>query len=388
MKRLICIVFFLNFSLLYSQRLNIAVFYNQRITSCVVSVYLGSYKVYADTAYVATLSLNETWSVIYNNDSVEIRNIAGKFGTYKQLRFVGSEQNNVLKYKPTIPSMSQRYYDDDMVVKAENHHLNFYNYVDMDDYICGVVESESGYQPATAFYKTQAILCRTFALENIGKHYTEGFHLCDGVHCQAYKGKNYSLSYHSIISQAVNDTKDLVIVDSSGTVITATFHASCGGQTMNSEEVWGRPKYYLRSVSDPYCQYQRNTAWEKTISIADFKKFLSENKVSVDNLTAEDFNFSQTQRKAYYKIKNDNISLRKIRENFNLKSTYFSVKADGDSLIFSGKGFGHGVGLCQDGAIQMAKKGFSYSDIIRFYYKGVRIVSYKSLPFYQSILGE
>ncbi|NMC98338.1 MAG: hypothetical protein GYA62_01260, partial [Bacteroidales bacterium] len=86
--------------------------------------------------------------------------------------------------------------------------------------------------------------------------------------------------------------------------------------------------------------------------------------------------------------KNDNISLRKIRENFNLKSTYFSVKADGDSLIFSGKGFGHGVGLCQDGAIQMAKKGFSYSDIIRFYYKGVRIVSYKSLPFYQSILGE
>ena len=160
MKRLICIVFFLNFSLLYSQRLNIAVFYNQRITSCVVSVYLGSYKVYADTAYVATLSLNETWSVIYNNDSVEIRNIAGKFGTYKQLRFVGSEQNNVLKYKPTIPSMSQRYYDDDMVVKAENHHLNFYNYVDMDDYICGVVESESGYQPATEFYKTQAILCQ------------------------------------------------------------------------------------------------------------------------------------------------------------------------------------------------------------------------------------
>lgn len=388
MKRLVIIGLFLNFSLIYAQKLNIAVFYNQKITSCVVSVYLGSYKVYSDTSYIATLSLNETWSLIYNHDSIEIRNLSGRLSTYKQLRFVGMEQNNVLKYKPTIPSLAQRYYDDDMLIKAERNQLNFYNYVDMEDYVCGVVESESGYQSAIEFYKTQAILCRTFALENIGKHYTEGFHLCDGVHCQAYKGKNYSLSYHSIISQAVNDTKDLVIVDSSGTVITATFHASCGGQTMNSEDVWGRPKYYLRSVNDPYCQYQRNTAWEKKISIDDFKKILSENKISVENLSNVDFNFSQTQRKAFYKIKNENVSLRKIRENFNLKSTFFSVRSDGDSLIFTGKGFGHGVGLCQDGAIQMAKKGYAYSDIISFYYRGVRIVSYKSLPFYQSILGE
>ncbi|MGQ9846070.1 MAG: SpoIID/LytB domain-containing protein [Bacteroidales bacterium] len=388
MRHLIVIMLFLNFSLLYAQKLNVAVFYKEKVTSCLVSVYIGKYNVFADTTSIATLSINETWQLTYNNDSIEIRSIDKKFGKYKKIRFQGIEMNNVLKYKPIIPSLNQRYYDDDMEIKAENNSLVFNNFVDIEDYVCGVVESETGYQPSIEFYKTQAVLCRTFAFENIGKHYTEGFHLCDGVHCQVYKGKNYSLSYHSIISQAVNDTKDMVIVDSSGTVITAAFHANCGGQTMNSEDVWGKPKYYLRSVNDPYCQYQRNSAWEKKISIADFKKFLSENKISVDNLTAEDFNFSQTQRKAFYKIKNDNISLRKIRENFNLKSTYFSVKADGDSLIFTGKGMGHGVGLCQDGAMQMAKKGFSYSDIINFYYKGVRIVSYKSLPFYQSILGE
>ena len=388
MRHLIAIVLFLNFSFLYAQKLNIAVFFKQKISSCVVSVYLGKYKVFADTIPIATLSINETWSLIYTNDSIEIRNIAGKFGTFKKLRFEGVEISNVLKYKPTIPSFNQRYYDDDMEIKAENNSLIFHNFVDMEDYVCGVVESESGYQPTIEFYKTQAILSRTFALENIGKHYTEGFHLCDGVHCQAYKGKNYSLSYHSIISQAVYDTKDMVIVDSAGNVITATFHANCGGQTMNSEDVWGSSKYYLRSVNDPYCQYQRNTAWERKISIADFKKFLYSNKISVDDLIAEDFNFSQTKREAFYNIKNDNLSLRKIRDNFNLKSTFFSVKSDGDSLIFTGKGFGHGVGLCQDGAIQMAKKGLSYSDIISFYYKGVQIVSYKSLPFYQSILGE
>lgn len=388
MRCSIAIVLFFNLSLLYSQKMNIAVFYKQKITSCVVSVYLGKYKVFADTTPITTLSINETWSLICINDSIQIRNIAGNIGTFKKLRFEGIETNNVLKYKPIIPSLNQRYYDDDMEIKVENNSLIFNNFVDMEDYICGVVESESGYQPAIEFYKTQAILCRTFALENIGKHYIEGFHLCDGVHCQVYKGKNYSLSYHSIISQAVYDTKDMVIVDSAGTVITATFHANCGGQTMNSEDVWGKPKYYLRSVNDPYCQNQRNSVWEKKISLADFKRFLIANKISTDYLTTADFNFSQSQRKAFYRIKNDNISLRKIREYFDMKSTYFSVKADGDSLIFTGKGFGHGVGLCQDGAIQMAKKGLSYSEIISFYYKGVQIVSYKSLPFYQSILGE
>ncbi|NSW45290.1 MAG: SpoIID/LytB domain-containing protein [Bacteroidales bacterium] len=387
MKFRFIILFVLIISNSFAQRLKIAVFYNQHISSCILSVYIGSYKIFSDTNYITTIHQNETFFITAMGDSVELKNVAGRIGYYKKLQFVGNEINNILKYKPTRPSLGQRFYDDDMLVSASKGLLFFINQVDIEDYICGVVESESGYQPAIEFYKTQAILCRTFALENIGKHYTEGFHLCDGVHCQAYKGKNYSLSYHSIIAQAVNDTKDLIIVDSENNVITATYHANCGGQTMNSEDVWGRAKYYLRSVNDSFCQYQRNTTWEKKIPITDFKTFLRTNKFSELSIQS-DLSFNQAFRKAYYKINNDSVSLRKIRESFNLKSSFFSIKPDGDSLIFKGKGYGHGVGLCQDGAIQMAKKGYSYADIITFYFKGVRVVSYKSLPFYQSILGE
>jgi len=387
MKFRFIILFVFIISNSFAQRLKIAVFYNQHISSCILSVYIGSYKIFSDTNYITTIHQNETIFITAMDDSVELKNVAGRIGYYKKLQFVGNDINNVLKYKPTHPSLGQRYYDDDMLISASKGLLWFINQVDIEDYICGVVESESGYQPAIEFYKTQAILCRTFTLENIGKHYTEGFYLCDGVHCQAYKGKNYSLSYHSIITQAVNETKDLIIVDSENNVITATYHANCGGQTMNSEDVWGEPKYYLRSVNDSFCQYQRNTAWEKKISITDFKTFLRANKFSEQNIQG-DLSFSQPIRKAYYKINNDSVSLRKIRESFNLKSTYFSIKNDSDSLIFKGKGYGHGVGLCQDGAIQMAKKGYAYADIINFYFKGVRVVSYKSLPFYQSILGE
>lgn len=68
-----------------------------------------------------------------------------------------------------------------------------------------------------------------------------------------------------------------------------------------------------------------------------------------------------------------NIPLRKIREDFHLKSTFFNICIAEDSVLFSGRGFGHGVGLCQEGAMQMASLGFSAIDILRFYFKDVRI---------------
>jgi stage II sporulation protein D len=77
--------------------------------------------------------------------------------------------------------------------------------------------------------------------------------------------------------------------------------------------------------------------------------------------------------------------LKEIRSDFNLKSTYFSVEDAGETLIFKGKGFGHGIGLCQEGAIRMAKTGYSYSDIIHYYFKNVNIVNLNSLYFFKEV---
>ncbi len=382
------ILFIIIASTLSAQRLNIAVFYNYRISSVVMNVYMGSYNVYEDTVLLMTLVQNDIMLLTAKNDSVEVKKSDGKILRFKKIIFEGISEVNVLKFKPTVPSMQQRYYDDDMQIKTKNGCLCFNNLVRLENYICGVVESESGYQASEEFYKTQAILCRTFTLENLGKHYAEQFNLCDGVHCQAYKGKNYSLSYHAVIAKAVNDTRDLVMVDTSGSVIDAPFHANCGGQTMNAEDVWGSYKYYLRSVNDSFCKYQRNIYWKKKISMVEWKNFLTSNNIDFPLANDTAFNFVQPNRKSFYNIEKDSISLRKIREYFNLKSTFFNLKTEGDSLLISGKGFGHGVGLCQDGAMQMAKRGYSYSNIIAHYYKGVKIVSYKSIPFYQSILSD
>jgi stage II sporulation protein D len=372
----------------FSQKINVSVFYNEKVKSIILSTYIGEYEIYEDTIKVATLSQGKTAMLTAIKDSIELKLLNSNSKKYKSLKIIGISANNVIKYKPVIPSMNQRYYDDDMYITVSDGIINFINHVNIENYVCGVVESESGYQLPKEYYKTQAIISRTFTLENIGKHYLEGFNLCDGVHCQVYKGKNYALSYHSIISEAVNETKDLVIVDTSGNVISAAYHANCGGQTANSEDVWGKALPYLRSVKDSFCQYQRKIDWDKKISVNDFKLFLeSINAKSLINFNPNDWQYSSTIRKPYIVVKNDTISFRKIREYFQLRSAYFKIIPEKDSILFVGKGFGHGVGLCQDGAIYMAKNGYNAENIIKYYYKGVSVISYKELPLYKAIFS-
>ena len=71
--------------------------------------------------------------------------------------------------------------------------------------------------------------------------------------------------------------------------------------------------------------------------------------------------------------------LTRIRDDWNLKSTFFSINADGSTLILKGKGFGHGVGLCQEGAIEMARVGYTCPDILHFYFRNVRVAYYKDI---------
>jgi stage II sporulation protein D len=68
------------------------------------------------------------------------------------------------------------------------------------------------------------------------------------------------------------------------------------------------------------------------------------------------------------------IPLRDIREQFKLKSTFFDVEIIGEEVLLHGRGFGHGVGLCQEGAMNMAKKGYTYDQILGFYYPKMKLV--------------
>ena len=269
-------------------------------------------------------------------------------------------------------------YDDDLKVSTLGNGFIFTNSVDLDHYVAGVVEGEAGYGLPLEYYKLQAILCRTYALKNINRHGSEGFDLCDKVHCQVYHNK----CKKNDIIKATASTSGLIVVDYGLDLINTTFHSNCGGQTCNSEDVWITPVSYLRSVKDSFCQSSPHSNWEKVIQKKDFKTVFSKNQPN-DSLDFEsDMIFCQDTGRFPHKNL-FSIRLTKIRSELNLRSTYFSIEADSTFLTFYGKGFGHGVGLCQEGGIEMSRLGYSYIDILKYYYTKVFIVNQRALLFFK-----
>ena len=232
------------------------------------------------------------------------------------------------------------------------------------------------------YYKLQAILCRTYALSHLRRHEDEGFQLCDQVHCQAYKNK---ATFAQIIN-LVDETKGLVVVDSDLNLITAAFHSNCGGQTINSEDVWSMRTSYLKSTRDTFCLNQPNACWKKEIPLKDWTNYLLlKHKHSIgDSLIYNDsFLIPQEGREIFFKDKDLKIPLKTLRNDWQLKSTYFSIDQKKDSIIILGRGYGHGVGLCQEGAMHMAVLNYSYKDILHFYFKDVHLVDLSVLDFFR-----
>jgi stage II sporulation protein D len=95
-------------------------------------------------------------------------------------------------------------------------------------------------------------------------------------------------------------------------------------------------------------------------------------------------NFNQDHRKVYLEYNNNRVLLKNIRQDLQLKSTYFTVKPCGkDSVVFIGKGYGHGLGMCQEGAMRMARLGYAYTDILNFYYQDILLIDLHQLSFFK-----
>jgi stage II sporulation protein D len=248
------------------------------------------------------------------------------------------------------------------------------NIPDVETYIAGVVKSEGGSAKSIEYYKSQAILARTYMYKNINKHITDRFNLCDDIHCQAYDG----FTTDSLIVEAALDTKGLVIMTPVNTLVISAFHSNCGGETSPAEFAWLTGQQYLQAVYDPYCRSSRNASWTLKMNRSEWTGYLSKSGFKDDPANPGILNFSQETRVNEYKAGSFSLPLRQIRSDLNLRSTFFSVIADGDSVMLNGRGYGHGVGLCQEGAMEMASKGFTFSQIIDFYYKGVIISDIKS----------
>jgi stage II sporulation protein D len=384
-KLLLLIPFLVGFTpfLIPTQTLQIRIFAHLKIKSCQFVLHTGNYRVMADGNLLAPVNINDVFSfTLHGNDSINLYKNMKFNGRFKFLKFI-NESINELKVKLVDPDRKIRVYQGNLSINVSEGYLRLINEVPLDSYIAGVTEAEAGVKANIEFYKVQAILARTFALAHINKHVTEGFSLCDQVHCQAYFGKPHELN----IIRAVEVTKGKVVVDQSLNLIVAAFHSNSGGQTANSEDVWGKSTPYLKSIIDTFSIHMPNAKWERKMLTEDWLSYLKlKHNFPVDKMEVKEaaINFNQDHRKVYLEYNNNRVLLKNIRQDLQLKSTYFTVKPCGkDSVVFIGKGYGHGLGMCQEGAMRMARLGYAYTDILNFYYQDILLIDLHQLSFFK-----
>lgn len=365
-----------------AENLQIRVFAHLKVMSVQATVSGGSYKVQADGAIVAESSGIAVFKLEAKGDSVLMKENETVRGTYKYIKFFGTD-NAELRLKLVDPDRKLRTYQNNLSFATGEGAIRIINEVELDNYIAGVTEAEAGSRSTQEFYKVQAILARTFALAHINKHVTEGFSLCDQVHCQAYYGKPRD----GIIFNAVEVTKGKVVVDDNLNLIVAAFHSNSGGQTANSEDVWGAKTTYLRSIVDTFSLKMPNFRWERRMLTDDWLSYLKlKHNYPTEQAAAKEaaLNFTQEQRKIFLECSNSKVPLKNVRTDLQLKSTFFSIsRLNKDSVIFRGKGYGHGLGMCQEGAMKMSRMGYNYTDILNFYYKNIQLIDLSKLSFFR-----
>jgi len=360
-------------------------------TCVIITPLFGDYNIHFDSSEVYHLSNQDLLHLVLENGKITAKTLSGKIGSFSSININPVHPDACLKLKPVIPYGQTRAYDNVIRFSISENAIHIINEVDLDKYVAGVIKSEVGLHATFEYYKLQSIICRTFALSNFRRHEEENFQLCDKVHCQVFGGRcgaedpatGAKLKGPGDILDAAMQTRGLVLIDTAIELINASFHSNCGGQTVNSEYVWSEPKSYLKSVNDPYCLSQKQANWQKSIPKAKWLSYLEKvynYPVQDKKMKKKALSFDQKYRLEYFN--NDSrIKLVAIRKDWRLRSAFFSVEESGDDVILSGKGFGHGVGLCQEGAMRMSVLGRSYQEILHYYYTNASLIDISTLRF-------
>lgn len=247
-------------------------------------------------------------------------------------------------------------------------------------YLSSVVGAEMPDWAPTEALKAQSVVSRSYVLHKMQRSESPGPSLCDSVLSQAYRGIS-SESPETV--RAVQDTSGLVLTYK-GQLIDACFSAESGGFTASAEDVWEVDVPYLKGKKDPYNVRAEYDSWRLELSLAEIERLATQSGNGVGKLTE----LSVVERDASGRASRVALSGSKCRcvmrgtdlrlalGTRRLRSTMFDVVRVGDVFVFSGKGYGHGVGLSQLGACRMAESGRSYKEILEFYYTDVVIGPY------------
>lgn len=263
--------------------------------------------------------------------------------------------------------------------------------VPIEDYVLGTVLAEIAPANDTAaaasgIYRLQAIITRTYAAFHKGRHAKEGFDLCDTTHCQVYQPARIKTSrFAAVARQAVADTRGQVLTYGQRPA-EALFHADCGGHTAAAEVIWGgRVPYLVGSVDAVPAETHR--VWQFSLTREQLRTALNASAATAVGsqlrsmrIAARDASGRATTLEligdAARSLRGEQVRAAVNQQHGALavRSTRFALSLVGDSYQFDGTGFGHGVGLCQVGAMARIRRGDDVPAVLSAYYPGARLL--------------
>ena len=251
--------------------------------------------------------------------------------------------------------------------------------IPLEEYLVGVLAGEMPINFDIEALKAQAVASRSYALKRIEYNKDKEYDVVDSIMNQVYLDNDYlknawGLNYVKNINKlrtAINETIDEYL-EYDNKVVDALFFSTSNGYTENSENVFNFECDYLKSVESPWDK-EVSSAYnnQKTLTLTEFYKKL--NLPYNKNLNIKILKRSSTNRILSLKINNVEFKGTDIYNKLSLRSTDFEIELLGTTVKIKTKGYGHGVGMSQYGALGMAKAGYKYDEILKHYYKNTQI---------------
>lgn len=357
----------------------------------------GGYSIYDNTTKITDVASGSYYysTTISGTQIILKDNNGNTIGTYNgPIKVVPINPSTTrLKIGPSTTSL--REYRGEFEIRVSGSYLLAINIVDKEEYLYSVVGGEMSPSWELEALKAQAVCARTYRDANWNRWVAYGYNLTDSTQDQVYPG---TISEGPSTIQAVKDTVG-VIIKYQGNPVTLYFYSSCGGYTANNEDVWvsGSPLGYLRAVVDndggadfcsPNVSGNTSYTWSYAYPMSTLESKLKANSTTAPsdpNATLVDVNIAQTDvsgRAKYVNIVYSNqtkqvsgATFRSVADSTLIKSTKWDYDpyVSAGYMYFAGKGYGHGVGMCQWGARGMVLKGYNYRDVLYHYYTGITI---------------
>src|SRR5438132_6871106 len=272
-----------------------------------------------------------------------------------------------------------------VIVKRQNGKLLGINEVPLEDYVKGVVPSEMSAAWHPEALKVQAIATRTYALYKMRQNARKDFDVLASIKDQVYLYRGRASA--GAAARAVDDTRDLVLAYRDEPIL-AVFSSTAAGQTEDAWNVWAVDMPYLKGVECPFDLNSPWYQWRTDIALPMLEQRLRDEGFPVGIIASlAPATYTKAGRVIQVRIlhsggelyvKGDD--LRRVLGYTVLPSTQFNFDIVGMQVQFAGRGNGHGVGLCQWGAKELAERGYSAETILRYYYPGADIRDLNSLP--------